>query len=154
MEQTNKKASGYYLTLISIILALISVLCYLFNSSTAYFSNLGMNAPFLICIAGGILAEIFYLTVGGKAEKDKLCSGFMPTDILVLASSVLLMIATVTFIKIRVYGFASILTFEMSAQNMNDLISAAAGIVFCLAAVILSMVAASHALYQTEKSVK
>ena len=43
MEFIKKQSAGFYLSLLTIILAFIGIMLYFGNCKTAYFSNLGMN---------------------------------------------------------------------------------------------------------------
>lgn len=129
-----KTSVGLYVTIISIIAAIVGMIYYMMNCGTAYFGNLGVNPVVAGCIIAAIVIQIVLIAVGMKGQ---------PTwaDILPVASSVLLMLGTVNFVSARVNGIAAILTFENNAENMADLNSAIIGIAACLIATIISIVA-------------
>ncbi len=62
-------------------------------------------------------------------------------DILPVAFSALMMVATITFLSVRVAGIASIMTFESNASNQADMTGAIVGIALCLVATVFSMAA-------------
>ena len=134
MELLKKQSAGFFITILSSIVMLVGIILYFINCNTNYFSNLGVNMVVVVCGVVGTLGQIVYVVLN---EKDKIS---IATELLPVINSVLLMFATVTFIGSRVYGFASIITFENNAANMADLTNAITGMVVCLAAVILAII--------------
>lgn len=131
-----KQSTGFYLTLLSAVLAGVGAAFYFVNCSTAYFSGMGVNAVVAACAIAAILAEL------GLILGSQFLGGNKLLDLLAVAPAVLLMVALVLFIGDRVAGIASILTFENNAQTMADLSSALAGIV-CLALATVAGITAS-----------
>lgn len=129
-----KISAGLYVTAISIIAAVVALVYYMINCNTAYFANLGMN-PFVAgCVIAAIILQVVLIVIGMKDQP-------MWADVLPIAASILLMLATIHFVSARINGIAAILTFENNAQNMADLNSALVGIAACLIATIVSIAA-------------
>lgn len=129
-----KQSVGFYTTACSAILAIVGLVAYLINCGTDYFSNLGVNPAVVACLVIAVAVQAVYLVVTQKGTP-------IWTDILPVAASVLLVVATLLFVSVRINGIASIMTFEGNAKTMADLTSAIVGIVGCLAATIVSVAA-------------
>lgn len=137
-----KKATGFYLTAASGVMTIIALIVYIINCQTAYFSKSGLNP---LIIAGGILAvisEAIYLKYSAYDEKRKLA------DAAIVISGVSITVCLITFIGSRVYGAASIMTFEMSEQNLADLTGAFIGIGICFAAFLMTIISSFMASYK------
>jgi hypothetical protein len=130
-----KISAGLFMTVISIIAAVISFIYYMVNCNTAYFKNAGISPVVAGCIMVAIALQAVLIIIGMKGQP-------MWADILPIVVSTLLMFATANFISIRAVPFATIITFENSAKNMADLSSAIIGIAACLVATLVSIVAA------------
>lgn len=130
-----KLSVGFFLTVLSAILAVVGLIFYMVNANTAYFANLGVNAAIVGCAVAAVVLQAIYL--GASRKGDNWVLGFCP-----IVACALLMLAFTNFITARVNGIASIMTFENNASNMADLTSAIAGIVFCLLAVVFGIVSA------------
>lgn len=128
-----KQSAGFFITGLSAIVMIVGIVFYFINCNTKYFSNLGINMLVVICGIVAILGQVIYLFLCEK-EMESIATVLFP-----IASSVLMMLAAVTFIGSRVYGMASIMTFENNASNMADLTNAMIGMALCLIAVILAM---------------
>ena len=146
MAFLKKQAAGFYFTVLSVLAVLVGVIAYLVNTQTAYFAQLGVSAAIMTFAILGILAEILVLVFAERGRQD------LMTDALAVIAAVLLMIAFVLLIKARVYGFASILTFENTPQNVADLMSAFTGIIACLVAVLFSIIASFHDVVRKPKT--
>ncbi len=129
-----KISAGLFVTALSVIADILGFIYYLKNCSTDSFSYLGVHPV----IAGGIVAAIVFqvvlIVVGMKGQP-------IWADLLPVATSVSLILATVNFISTRVNSFAAIITFEYSAKTMADLGSAITGIEICLIAILISIAA-------------
>lgn len=145
MNFMKKQALGFYLTGISLLALLVGMIAYLANAQTAYFSQLGINAGVMICTVLGLAAMTCRIVT-----EERGAAGLL-SDILAPVSGVLVMAAFVLLVKARVYGFASILTFENTPQNMADLSSAFTAIIACLLAVIFCIIASFHGMIKEKK---
>lgn len=134
MELLKKQSVGFFITILSGIVMLAGIILYFINCNTNYFSNLGINMAVVVCGVVGIVGQITYVALNEKEEVP------VAAEILPIVNSALFMFATVTFIGSRVYGLASIITFENNAANMADLTNAITGMAVCLAAVILAII--------------
>ena len=54
------KSLGFYITIITAILAVVGVIFYLINCNTDYFGNLGVNAGVVACMVIAIVLELVY----------------------------------------------------------------------------------------------
>ncbi len=131
---SRKISSGLFLTAISAILAIAGFIAYMVNTGTSYFASLGVSPVVAGCAAAAIVCQVVYLAAGLKGHP-------VWADILPVASSALMMVATITFLSVRVAGIASIMTFESNASNQADMTGAIVGIALCLVATVFSMVA-------------
>lgn len=131
-----KLSVGFFLTVLSAILAVVGLIFYMVNANTAYFANLGVNAAIVGCAVAAIVLQAIYLGAAARNERHW-ALGFCP-----IVACALLMLAFTNFITARVNGIASIMTFENNASNMADLTSALVGLVFCLLAVVFGIVSA------------
>ena len=134
MNFLKKQSVGFYFSVLTVILSLAGLAMYLKNASTNYFSNLGKDPVILACLLVAALAQLVLILLSQKGTKKWM-------DILPVATSVLLMLGAVLFASSRVNGIASIMTFENNAQTMADLSSAISGIVLCLVAGVVSIIA-------------
>ncbi|MDD2970234.1 MAG: hypothetical protein PHT89_09580 [Lachnospiraceae bacterium] len=134
MEFIKKQSAGFYLSLLTIILATVGTILYFGNCKTAYFSNLGINTTVVICLVIAILCEIIFL-VGNEIMGSQLV-----LDIFPILAAVLLIIGTVTFITTRVNGMAAIMTFTNNESTMADLNHTIIAIAICFVAFLFSVV--------------
>lgn len=134
MTFIKKQSVGFYFAVVTVIFAVAGLAMYLKNSSTDYFSNLGKDPVILGCLIAAIIAELVLIVAAQSGVK-------MWMDILPVAVSMLLMLGTIWFVSSRVNGIASIMTFENNANTMADLSSAITGIVLCLIAGVVSIIA-------------
>ena len=130
-----KKSLGLYLTALAAIAAVVSIAAYVVNCGTDYFMSLGTDPAVLGCIIAAIAADVVYIAVTWKGHR-------MWSDILPVAAPALLTAAVLLFANSRIYGIASIMTFDGNAQNMADLASVFVSIAAGLIAVIVGVVAA------------
>ncbi len=138
------KSAGFYMMILTAVLAVIGVVFYLINCNTSYFSNLGVNTGLVACMVIAVILELVYV-FGYKAPVSRVL------DLIPVVCGVLMMVAFVLFISVRANSIASILTFENNAQTMSDLMSAIVGMVFCLLAVIFNIVASFFKVVKDEK---
>ncbi len=127
------KSAGFFLTALSLLAAAVGLGAYLVNCGTDYFMNLGISPVVAGCAGAAIAAQLVYLIAAQKGQKNWM-------DLLPVAASVLLIVATVMLLSVRVNGIASIMTFEMNAQTLSDLTSALIGLIACLAAAVVSII--------------
>ena len=138
------KSAGFYMMILTAVLAVIGVVFYLINCNTSYFSNLGVNTGLVACMVIAVILELVYV-FGYKAPVSRVL------DLIPVVCGVLMMVAFVLFISVRANSIASILTFENNAQTMSDLMSAIVGMVFCLLAVTFNIVASFFKVVKDEK---
>lgn len=134
MDFMKKQAAGFYMTLLTVILAAAGFIFYLINCHTSYFSNRGTDGKIIAFLAGAIILELLFI-MGSEVTGSQ---RFL--DILPVISCILLVLVFVAFLGSRVAGIASIMTFENNAKTMSDLSSALTGLVCCFLAMVLSMV--------------
>ncbi len=134
MEFIKKQSAGFYLSVLTITLALIGTILYFGNCKTAYFSNLGINTTVVVCLVLTILCEIIFL-IGNEIVGSQLV-----LDIFPILAAVLLIIGTVTFITTRVNGIAAIMTFTNNESTMADLNHTIIAIAICFVAFLFSVV--------------
>lgn len=130
-----KQSAGFFLTLISAVLAAAGLVFYFINCQTNYFRALGSDARVIACAAVAILAQVLLLVAAQKGQKPWM-------DVLPVAAPVLLVVSTLLFLSARVNGIAAIMTFTNNAQNRADLQSAIIGMVCLLLATLVGVVAA------------
>lgn len=135
MTFLKKQAAGFYFATCTAVLAIVGLIYYMINTSTAYFANLGTDALVVGCIVVAVVAELVLLVAAQKMGNAQLL------DLLFLAATVLIAIALVRFGTARVNGIAAIMTFENNAQTMADLSSAITGMVCLGAAMVSGMIA-------------
>lgn len=129
-----KKGAGMFLSLASALLAAASVLVYLYNCKTPYFSTIGVSASVVGCATAGAVLHALAVILGWKKQK-------LWMDVFPVAASALLMAALIRFVGVRVNEIAFIMTFQKTAANLADMRSAVIGIALCLAALLASWVA-------------
>lgn len=132
-----KQSSGFVLSVITVLAAIVGLVGYLVNCGTNYFVNLGVDAAVVGCAVVAILAEVVYVAVNMKGTK-------VWADILPVAAAALLMAATLLLVNTRVNSIAAVMTYENNASNMADLTSCIVGIAGCLVATVVSIVASFH----------
>lgn len=129
-----RPAAGYWACALAFVLSAAGLVFYWLNAGTRYFVNLGMDPLVLGCTAAAMVVYLLVMAIGRRRE------GLM-TDVLFIAGAVLVTLAMAAFAASRVNGFASIMTFEYSAQNMADLSSAITGVGLYAAALIMGIAA-------------
>lgn len=144
MEFIKKQSIGFYTTVLSCIAMIVGIAYYLCNCKTKYFSNLGINKTVVVCGVIAIIGLVAYMILN-EMDRSSLISNFLP-----IVCGVLMMIAVVAFIGSRVYGIASIITFENNAENMADLTNAFTGMIWCVAAVVLQMISSFFNIKKAE----
>jgi hypothetical protein len=130
-----KQGIGFYLTILTIILAAVGLMFYLINCNTAYFSNVGMDRGIVLGVVVALILQAVFI-IGSESVGSKYY-----LDIFPVVSSMLLGFAFIVFVNIRVASIATIMTFENNAQTMADLSSALIGMGCLLMAWIIGMVA-------------
>lgn len=134
MSFLKKQSAGFYITILTAVLTVISIVFYLINCNTDYFANLGVNAGIVVCLVIAAVLEIVFVAGYNKAAQNRVM------DIIPVVCGVLLMVAFVLFIGARVNSIATILSFEKNDQTMADLSSALIGMGFCFAAVLFNII--------------
>lgn len=134
MSFLKKQSIGFYLTILTVILAVVGIIAYFINCNTAYFINFGVDGRI---VSFGIIAIVLHIAfiLGSEVLGSRKI-----LDILPVASTVLLVITLVLFISSRANSIAAIMTFDKNAQTMSDLSSALVGIGVYLVAVIFSII--------------
>ena len=130
-----KPGIGLILAALSALLAAASVIAYLYNCRTPYFATLGVSGAVVGCIVAGAVVQLAAVALGRKGRKAWM-------DILPVAASALLMAGVIRFLGIRINEIAFIMTFQKTAANLADMRSAIIGIALCLAALLVSWLAA------------
>lgn len=133
MSTTKRNTKGLVIAIIALVAAIAAMVAYYINSQTSYFSSLGIETSVAACAIIAIVLEVVYIIVGLKGTP-------MWADILPVASSVLLIVATMLLLNTRITGFAAIISFENNASNMSDMIGAIVAIAIFLVASICSCV--------------
>ena len=129
-----RKSAGLYLTAAAFIATLICLISYLINTNTKYFKNLGVMPLVVIALIVVLVANCVYIFIGLKKQP-------LWADALPVVSTLCVLGSFLAIASSRVNVIAAVLTFENNAQNMADLKSAIVGIVACIIAVVLSIVA-------------
>ncbi len=138
-----KKTAGFYISVLAVITAIAGMAAYVINCQTSYFSKTGINPLILILGMIAVISQIAYLYMAARAEES------LATNLIMVISGAAISAATVCFIGSRVYGAASIMTFEMSEQNLSDLTGAVIGIVICLISLIFTLITSFMKTYRT-----
>jgi hypothetical protein len=140
MKQFLKKQStGFFFSIVTIIVALIALLVYVKNGFNPYYND--FNSKIVILTIVAIVAEIIFIVlVETIGEKRWL-------DIMYLIPPILLGISAVAFISIRVESAGIILGSELEKGNAlasNALLQAFIGIGLYLVAMITSFIKSFH----------
>lgn len=138
-----KRTVGFYMSVLAVISAVAGMAAYIINCQTAYFSKTGVDPLIIILGAVAIVSQIAYLLMSSKAEDKPV------TDLIMVISGAAISAATICFAGSRVYGAASIMTFEMSDQNLADLTGAFIGIGICFLSLILTLLTSFVKSYKT-----
>lgn len=136
MSFLKKQAAGFYITVLTAALAVASVVSYLINCRTDYFSKMENHFGLVVCILIAVVIDIIYIVGVNKKGPEKYF------DVVPVVCGVLFMVAFALFMVARVSSIATILSFEKNAQTMSDLTSAIVGMVTCFLAAILNIAGA------------
>lgn len=131
-----KYSIGFYVTVVTILCAIMAVVFYIWNCHTDYFSRVGGVNQKLVAslIVASVLLIIYLATdITGKLPAKVL-------DYIPMLAGIFFMLGLVIFFNERLYYAATIMSFEKSDANMADLSSAFIGMGFCIAAVILNII--------------
>jgi len=77
MSFLKKQSAGFFVTLLAIILAFVSVIFYLINCNTAYFATYGTDHSIVAMIIIAIVIEIAYIT-GSELVYSNLILDILP----------------------------------------------------------------------------
>ncbi|GFP77545.1 hypothetical protein [Clostridium fungisolvens] len=134
-EFFKRQKAGFYISIMTIILALIGMFIYISNGHTAYYND--FNSRVIILTAIAVAVEIILIVmVQSIGEKQWL-------DISYLIVSVLLGITTMVFVSYRVESAAIIMGSSLEKGNIaaiNALKQALIGVGFYFLAMISSLV--------------
>ena len=130
-----RRGAGFFLTWLSILMAVDALISYLRNCRTHYFLSFGVDSKIVVLLLAGIALQIVLLVF--SRPKFRVIG-----DVISVALPAIYMASLVAFLSARLTEIAFIFTFENNASNMSDLQSALAGIAFCMLAVIISLIAA------------
>ena len=133
MNFLKKQAVGFYLTVLTVVLAVASVVSYLINCGTDYFSKMENHFGLVVCLLIAVVLDIIYIAGVNKKGPEKYF------DAVPVVCGVLFMAAFALFLVARVSSIATILSFEKNAQTMSDLTSAIVGMVTCFLAAIFNI---------------
>ena len=145
MSFIKKQSVGFYFAALAVIAAVVATVFYLINCTTAYFSNLGVNAVIVGCLIVAIVLELVYIIGYNKVGVS------LVMDVLPLVCGALMMVAFAQFITARVNSIATILSFERNAQTMSDLSSAIIGMICCFVAILLNIIGSYFKVVKTEE---
>lgn len=133
MSFLKKQSADSYLMILAAVLSAASVIFYLINCNTSYFSNLGVDSGIVICLVLAAVLELVMVIGVNKAGTQ------MYFDVIPVLCAALLIVGFVLFVSARVNSIATIMSFERNDQTMADLSSAIAGMVLCFAAAIFNI---------------
>lgn len=125
---------GFYLTLITLIAAVIGLVYSLINAGTDSFAKIGTSGLVIGCIVAAIVALVLYVILGSKES--------IVRDVMPVIAGVALMVAAAQFIVPRVNTIASIMTFTSNDQTMADLQSAIIAEAALVVAALVNMISA------------
>ena len=66
-----KQTAGFYISLLTVLTTVISIIFYLINCKTEYFANYGMNGWIVICLIIAAAIEVAYILGSNKKEMKK-----------------------------------------------------------------------------------
>ena len=134
--KNEKKAAGFWLAVITLVLSVAAIVAYFVNSKTAYFARYGTNTVVIACMIAAAVALVLYLLLNKTPVVG---------DLLAIAPPVLTVVALMSYVNDRVAGIASIMTFENNAANMADVTSAIVAIACMVLAMIVGIVSSFKA---------
>ncbi|MDO4328294.1 MAG: hypothetical protein Q4C66_03035 [Lachnospiraceae bacterium] len=133
MSFLKKQSVGFYFIIVTIIALLSSLVCYLSNCKTKYYTSFGVDTSLVAFLIIGIVVEAAYIIGVNKAVQG------VVIDVFAVAGGVFCMLAMVAFLRVRAYSIATILTFQNNDSNLSDMKGAIVAMVLCAAAVVLSI---------------
>lgn len=133
MSFIKKQKAGFYITVLTLISMVVSMVFYLINCRTEYFSKTGVSGGIILCLIIAVVLDLAYVICSNRLGQQK-CFDIFP-----IASGMILMIAFVLFLNERVSSIATIMSFQKSAQTMSDLSSAIVAMAACFIAALLNM---------------
>lgn len=139
MEFIKKQRFGFYLNVIVVILALVSLILYVSNVNTAYYKD--MNTSVVLMVVGALLGMIIALILPQISDGVILK---LISDLLRVAAVVLIIAAGVKFIGMRVESFGYIFGSDLERGNkaaFSAADQAVAGIVIFVVTWLLAIVA-------------
>lgn len=72
MNFLKKQAAGFYITVLTVVLAVASVVSYLINCGTDYFSKMENHFGLVVCLLIAVVLDIIYIA-GDFPEGQSLC---------------------------------------------------------------------------------
>lgn len=140
MEFLKKQVFGFYLNVIVVILALVSLFLYVSNVNTAYYKDMNTSVVYMMVVAllGMIIALVLPQFSDGVLFR-------LVSDLLRVAAAALIITAGVKFIGMRVESFGYIFGSNLELGNkaaFSAANQAVAGIIIFVVTWFLAIVAA------------
>lgn len=71
MNFLKKQAAGFYITVLTVVLAVASVVSYLINCGTDYFSKMENHFGLVVCLLIAVVLDIIYIAGVNKKGPEK-----------------------------------------------------------------------------------
>lgn len=132
-----KATKSLILNIIILTFTLFGLILYIANCNSIYFKKFGVNTSIILFIVLALVVEITLLIIAFiKENKFK----NILSDAMSIIIPIFVILAVAYLLDARIYYAATILTYEKTNQNVQDLIPALVSIGSLLTSFILSIV--------------
>ena len=119
------------------IFTLLGLILYIANCNSIYFKKFGVNSKIIVFIVLALVMEITILAI--EFIKENKFKSIL-SDVMSIIIPIFVIVAIAYLLDARIYYAATILTYEKTNQNVQDLIPALVSLGSLLTSFILSIV--------------
>lgn len=119
------------------IFTLLGLILYIANCNSIYFKKFGVNSKIIVFIVLALIMEIVLLAI--DFIKENKFKGIL-SDAMSIIIPIFVIVAIAYLLDARIYYAATILTYEKTNQNVQDLLPALVSLGSLLISFILSIV--------------
>lgn len=153
MEFIKKQSIAFYVSVVAVILAVVSLIIYAINSGNVYFSDVHTGTAILVMTVFAIILDLAVIVASQFFKDNKIIKVVM--DVAMVVITILLMCSLMLFVKDRVYYMAIVFGSELESDNpaaWSAMYQSIVGMIFYAITIILSIVAAFFNFRKADKA--
>lgn len=112
-----KQSIAFYISIVSVILAIVSIVIFSQNSSNYYFADIHTGTGIMVMTIFAIILDVAVLVASQFFKDNKIVK--IVLDVALVTVSILLICSLMLFVKDRVYYFAIVYGSELESDNAD-----------------------------------